>query len=53
MTDLSLKDWDEKEQESLREVEKILDRADEILEVSDCTILSKGVWRIYLDVFCR
>lgn len=31
--DLSLKDWDVKEQEGLREVEEILDRADEILEV--------------------
>lgn len=33
LTDISLKDWDVKEQEGLREVEKILDRADEILEV--------------------
>lgn len=32
--DLSLKDWDVKEQEGLREVEKMLDRADGILEVS-------------------
>lgn len=32
--DLSLKDWDVKEQEGLREVEKILDRANEILKVS-------------------
>lgn len=31
--DLSLKDWDVKEQENLREVQKILDRTDEILEV--------------------
>lgn len=31
--DISLKDWDVKEQENLREVEKILDRTDEILEV--------------------
>lgn len=29
----SVKDWDVKEQEGLQEVEKILDRADEILEV--------------------
>lgn len=33
LIDVSLKDWDVKEQESLREVEKILDRTDEILEV--------------------
>lgn len=33
MADDSLKDWDVKEQEGLNEVEKILDRADEILEV--------------------
>lgn len=32
-SDLSLKDWDVKEQEHLREVETILDRTDEILEV--------------------
>lgn len=31
--EISLKDWDMKEQENLREVEKILDRTDEILEV--------------------
>lgn len=31
--DISLKDWDVQEQENLREVEKILDRTDEILEV--------------------
>lgn len=37
LTDMSLKDWDVKEQEGLREVEKILDRADEILEVRDAT----------------
>lgn len=34
LTDVSLKDWDIKEQENLREVEEILDRTDEILEVS-------------------
>ncbi|KAF7658369.1 hypothetical protein LDENG_00013510 [Lucifuga dentata] len=32
LNDVSLKDWVVKEQEGLREVEKILDRADEILE---------------------
>lgn len=31
--DVSLNDWDVKEQEDLRAVEMILDRADEILEV--------------------
>lgn len=31
--DLLLKDWDVKEQDNLREVEKILDRTHEILEV--------------------
>lgn len=34
LTDVSLKDWDIKEQENLREVEEILERTDEILEVS-------------------
>lgn len=33
LLDASLKDWDVKEQESLKEVEKMLDRTDEILEV--------------------
>lgn len=31
--EISLKDWDMKEQENLRDVENILDRTDEILEV--------------------
>lgn len=35
LIDISQKDWDEKEQEGLMEVEKILGRADEILEVRD------------------
>lgn len=34
MADVSLKDWDVKEQESLKQVEEILERTDEILEVS-------------------
>lgn len=33
MTEIIEKGWDEKEQDGLREVEKILGRADEILEV--------------------
>lgn len=32
-SELSMKDWDVKEEEGLREVENILDKADEILEV--------------------
>lgn len=35
MTDLSLADWEVKEQENLREVERILNQAGGILEVSD------------------
>lgn len=33
LMDVSLKDWDLKEQEGLRQVEEMLDRADVILEV--------------------
>lgn len=43
LIDISPNDWDEKEQEGLREVEKILDRADEIL----------GVRNVGLDDCCH
>lgn len=33
LIDLSVNDWDVEEQENLREVEKLLDRTDEILAV--------------------
>lgn len=39
LIDISLKDWDIKEQEGLREVKEILDRADEILEVRNAHML--------------
>lgn len=42
--DLSLKDWDVKEQENLREVQKILDRTDEILEVMCFWSVSCAGW---------
>ncbi|XP_023144520.2 uncharacterized protein LOC111580836 [Amphiprion ocellaris] len=43
VTDVSLKDWDVKEQEGLREVEKILDRADEILEEEENVLAQEAV----------
>ncbi|XP_049446591.1 uncharacterized protein LOC125897350 [Epinephelus fuscoguttatus] len=41
--DLSLNDWDVKEQEDLREVEKILDRTDEILEREENVLAQEAV----------
>ncbi|XP_045915964.1 uncharacterized protein LOC123977384 [Micropterus dolomieu] len=49
LTDISLKDWDVKEQEGLREVEKILDRADEILEKEESVLAQEAV----LDALLR
>ncbi|XP_067428064.1 uncharacterized protein [Thunnus thynnus] len=49
VTDDSLKDWDVKEQEGLREVEKILDRADEILEEEENVLAQEAV----LDALLR
>lgn len=37
-SDVSLKDWDVREQEGLREVEQILHRADDILEVRNTVV---------------
>lgn len=42
LLDASLKDWDVKDQESLRKVEKILDRTDEILEVRRAPFVLRG-----------
>ncbi|XP_037606562.1 uncharacterized protein LOC119476946 [Sebastes umbrosus] len=47
--DLSLNDWDVKEQEGLREVEKILDRANEILEKEENVLAQEAV----LDALLR
>ncbi|GLD65998.1 uncharacterized protein AKAME5_001743000 [Lates japonicus] len=41
--DISQKDWDEREQEGLREVEKILGRADEILEEEENVLAQEAV----------
>ncbi|XP_028996523.1 uncharacterized protein LOC114849351 [Betta splendens] len=41
--DLSLKDWDVKEQEGLREVEKILERADKILQEEESVLAQEAV----------
>ncbi|XP_069017670.1 uncharacterized protein [Embiotoca jacksoni] len=41
--DVSLKDWDVKEQEGLREVEQILDRANEILEEEENVLAQEAV----------
>lgn len=49
INDLSLNDWDLKEHQGLREVEKILDRADEILEVRLCLIIDTG-WKVTLNL---
>ncbi|XP_041831227.1 uncharacterized protein LOC121633367 isoform X1 [Melanotaenia boesemani] len=46
---ISLKDWDVKEQESHREVEKILDRTDEILEEEENVLVQEAV----LDALLR
>ncbi|XP_041660757.1 uncharacterized protein LOC121521087 [Cheilinus undulatus] len=43
LSDLSLKDWDVKEQEGLMEVEKILDRADQILEKEEKVLAQEAV----------
>ncbi|KAM9314899.1 LOW QUALITY PROTEIN: uncharacterized protein KZ484_024613 [Pholidichthys leucotaenia] len=43
VSDIILKDWDVKEQESLKEVEKILVRADEILSMSSSELGEAGV----------
>ncbi|XP_034755783.1 uncharacterized protein LOC117961323 [Etheostoma cragini] len=47
--DISLNDWDVKEQEDLREVEKILDRADKILEKEETVLAQEAV----LDALLR
>nr|XP_046228181.1 uncharacterized protein LOC124050094 [Scatophagus argus] len=49
LLDISLKDWDVKEQEGLMEVEKILDRADEILEKEEKVLAQEAV----LDALLR
>lgn len=49
LVDMSLKDWEVKEQEGLREVEKILDRADEILEKEENVLAQEAV----LDALLR
>ncbi|KAI3364123.1 hypothetical protein L3Q82_010801, partial [Scortum barcoo] len=49
LDDMSLKDWDVKEQEGLREVEKILDRADEILQKEENVLAQEAV----LDALLR
>uniref|UniRef100_UPI0037E8D985 uncharacterized protein n=1 Tax=Semicossyphus pulcher TaxID=241346 RepID=UPI0037E8D985 len=49
LSDISLKDWDVKEQEGLMEVEKILDRADEILEKEETVLAQEAV----LDALLR
>ncbi|XP_044025580.1 uncharacterized protein LOC122863288 isoform X1 [Siniperca chuatsi] len=49
LIDFSLEDWDVKEQEGLREVEKILDRADEILEKEEEDLAQEAV----LDALLR
>ncbi|XP_071334457.1 uncharacterized protein [Trachinotus anak] len=41
--DISQKDWDEKEQQGLREVEEILGRADEILEEEENVLAQEAV----------
>ncbi|XP_013120046.1 uncharacterized protein LOC100698705 isoform X1 [Oreochromis niloticus] len=46
---LSMKDWDVKEEEGLREVEKILDKADEILEEEENVLAQEAV----LDALLR
>ncbi|XP_047184590.1 uncharacterized protein LOC118283677 isoform X2 [Scophthalmus maximus] len=43
LIDISQKDWDEKEQEGLMEVEKILGRADEILEEEENVLAQEAV----------
>ncbi|XP_054473984.1 uncharacterized protein LOC129106788 [Anoplopoma fimbria] len=47
--DISLNDWDVKEQEDLKEVEKILVRADEILEKEESVLAQEAV----LDALLR
>ncbi|XP_031722168.1 uncharacterized protein LOC116393742 [Anarrhichthys ocellatus] len=47
--DISLNDWDVKEQQDLRAVEKILDRADEILEKEEKVLAQEAV----LDALLR
>ncbi|XP_078130224.1 uncharacterized protein LOC144533037 isoform X3 [Sander vitreus] len=47
--DISLNDWDVKEQEDLREVEKILDRADKILEKEETVLAQEAA----LDALLR
>ncbi|XP_070844132.1 uncharacterized protein [Chaetodon trifascialis] len=49
LIDISMKDWDVKEQEGLREVEKILERADEILEKEENVLAQEAV----LDALLR
>ncbi|XP_060908639.1 uncharacterized protein LOC132985323 isoform X2 [Labrus mixtus] len=49
LIDVSLKDWDVKEQEGLMEVEKILDRADQILEKEEKVLAQEAV----LDALLR
>ncbi|XP_059212986.1 uncharacterized protein LOC131991549 [Centropristis striata] len=47
--DISLNDWDVKEQEHLREVEEILDRADEILEKEENVLAQEAVLNALLS----
>ncbi|KAM6992313.1 uncharacterized protein LKV04_008366 [Tautogolabrus adspersus] len=48
LIDLSLKDWDVKEQESLMEVEEILDRADQLLEKEEKVLAQEAVLDVLL-----
>ncbi|XP_073348778.1 uncharacterized protein [Pagrus major] len=49
LSDVSLKDWDVREQEGLREVEQILHRADDILEKEEHVLAQEAV----LDALLR
>ncbi|KAK2856609.1 hypothetical protein Q5P01_005344 [Channa striata] len=49
VSDLSLKDWDVKEQEGLREVEKVLDRADAILKEEESVLAQEAVLEALLS----
>ncbi len=50
LDDISLKDWDVKEQEGLREVERILDRTDAILEVRNALCNLKTEFQVMCNL---